>query len=100
LQYRYPYFLKEALKFEVAGSYADPTAETKVNLEYGWNYTLGEIVTSLIANGLEIEFLHEFPFTVYQQLPFLIPDGKGIWNFPDGAKPIPLMFSLKARKAN
>lgn len=98
LQYRYPYFLKEALKFEVAGSYADPTAETHVNVEYGWNYTLGEIVTSLIENGLTIEFLHEFPFTVYQQLPFLVPDGNGIWNFPDGAKPIPLMFSLKASK--
>ncbi len=98
LKYRYPYFEKEALHFDVEGSYADKDAKIQAKEEIGWNHTLAEIITSLIDNGLQIEFLHEFPFSVYQQLPFLVHDGHGIYNFPDGEQPIPLMFSLKATK--
>ena len=59
---------------------------------------MAEIVTALIDAGLSIEYLHEHPFSVYEQLPMLEPDGKGYWRFPDGRQPIPLMFSLKAVK--
>ena len=98
LQYRYPYFEKKAMKFEAHGSYADSEAETHVNEEFDWNHTMSEIVTGLIDNGLRIEFLHEFPYSVYQQLPFLELDENGVWVFPDGKQPIPLMFSIKAFK--
>lgn len=98
LQYRYPYFEKQARRYDVIGTYADRQAETRVKDEYGWDHTLADIVTSLIENGLRLEFLHEFPYSVFQQLPILQNDGKGLWRFPDGAQPIPLMFSLKATK--
>ncbi len=98
LKYRYPYFDKEAMHFDVEGSYADRNVKIQSKEEIGWNHTLAEIITSLIDNGLQIEFLHEFPFSVYQQLPFLVHNGHGIYNFPDGQQPIPLMFSLKATK--
>ena len=51
-----------------------------------------------IDAGLRIEYLHEYPFSVYGQLAMLRQDGKGYWHFPEGAKPIPLMYSLKAGK--
>jgi 2-polyprenyl-3-methyl-5-hydroxy-6-metoxy-1,4-benzoquinol methylase len=98
LRYRYPYFQEEAMSFEVKGSYADRNAKVEAFRDFEWQHTLGEIVTSLIDAGLQIEFLHEHPFTVYEQLPFLQADGKGYWHFPEGQKPIPLMFSLKAIK--
>ena len=98
LQYRYPYFDKQPIKFDVEGSYADREAKIQTKEEIGWNYTLSEIVNSLIENGLQIEYLHEFPYSVYQQLPFLVPDGTGLYNFPDGKQQIPLIFSLKATK--
>ncbi len=98
LRYRYPYFEQEALTFEVKGSYADREAEISAGRDYEWQHTLAEIVNGLITAGLRIEFLHEHAFTVYEQLPFLKPDGKGYWRFPDGKQPIPLMFSLKASK--
>jgi 2-polyprenyl-3-methyl-5-hydroxy-6-metoxy-1,4-benzoquinol methylase len=98
LQYRYPYFEKDARRYEVKGSYADVHADTKVNEEFGWDHSLSEIVNSLIENGLCIDFLHEFPFSVYQQLPMLLPDGHGLWIFPEDQKPIPLIFSIKAGK--
>jgi 2-polyprenyl-3-methyl-5-hydroxy-6-metoxy-1,4-benzoquinol methylase len=99
LRYRYPYFLKEPLSFEIKGTYADPAAQVKASTEYEWQHTLADIVTALVDAGLHIEFLHEHPFTVYQQLPMLQADGTGYWRFPQGAQPIPLMFSLKATKA-
>ena len=98
LRFRYSYFEKDAMRFDINGSYADASASLKSKDEYGWNHPLGEIVSSLIDNGLRIEFLHEHAFSVFKQLPFLEPAGKGLWQFPEGEKPVPLMFSLRAVK--
>ena len=98
LRYRYPYFEKDALSFEVKGSYADREAELTATSDYEWQHTLAEIVSGLINAGLSIDFLHEHAFSVYEQLPFLQSDGKGTWRFPQGEQPIPLMFSLRASK--
>lgn len=97
LHYRYSYFEK-LMSFDITGSYADRGAMVSVKRDYEWNHTMAEIVTALIDAGLRIEYLHEHPFSVYEQLPMLEPDGKGYWRFPDGRQPIPLMFSLKAVK--
>src|SRR5439155_1615686 len=60
---RYPYWESgEPFAMKVVGSYADRSADVGDLTEYGWNHSLGEIVTSLIDAGLRIEFLHEFPF--------------------------------------
>ena len=98
LKFRYPYFEKPARRYDVRGSYADESANVNVKDEFGWDHPLSEIVTSLIDNGLRIEFLHEFPYSVFKQLPFLVPGDQGTWVFPEGEQPIPLMFSLKACK--
>lgn len=98
LRFRYPYFEEDALRFDVNGSYADESANLKTKDEYGWNHPLGEIVSSLIDNGLRIEFLHEHAYTVFKQFPFLEPFDNGLWRFPNGEKLLPLMFSLKAIK--
>ncbi len=95
---RYPYFEKEMTKWQVEGSYADRDAYVESNFEYEWNHTLGEIVTALIEAGLTIDFLHEWPYSVYNQFPFLQPDGKGKWNPPETPSMIPYMFSLRAHK--
>ena len=94
-----PYFEKNVMEFKVQGSYANRRGEVKTPVEYGWNHTLGEIVSSLIDAGLALEFLHEHPFTVYEQLSFLKPDGKGLWRPPEEPAMLPLMFSLRAKKA-
>lgn len=98
LKYRYPYFGKGAVRYEFEGTYADRSALLQHHEDYEWNYTLGEIVSSLIDAGLVIEFLHEHPFTVFKQLPFLEETEDGVWRFPGGTEPVPLMFSLRAHK--
>ena len=84
--------------FEVKGSYADREAPTDGLVEYGWDHSLGEIVTSLADAGLRLEFLHEFDF-VRWPVPFLVEGEDGRWRLPDGTKgTLPLFFSLKATK--
>jgi SAM-dependent methyltransferase len=95
---RYPYFDKNVMEFKVQGSYANRYGRVNTPIEYDWNHTLGEIVTSLIDAGLQIEFLHEHPFTVYEQLPFLKPVENNLWRPPEDPAMLPLMFSLRARK--
>jgi ubiquinone/menaquinone biosynthesis C-methylase UbiE len=94
---RFPYFERaEPLRFKTEGSYADPTADIKEKFVYGWNHSLGEIVTSVAGAGLRLELLQEFPFLEWP-LPFL-EEREGAWWLPDGATDLPLSFSLKATK--
>jgi len=97
LRLAYPYWSHpEPLRFEVNGSYADLGAPTVGLVEYGWDHSLGEIVTSLADAGLLIEFLHEFDF-VRWPVPFLVEGEDGRFRLPAGSKgDLPLFFSLKA----
>jgi ubiquinone/menaquinone biosynthesis C-methylase UbiE len=95
----FPYWShEEPLVFPVRGSYADREATVQQQFEYGWNHSLGEVVTSLARAGLRIEFLHEFPFLEWPS-PVLEEREEGIWRLPghlDGK--LPLFFSLRATK--
>ncbi|HJP65165.1 MAG TPA: class I SAM-dependent methyltransferase [Actinomycetota bacterium] len=97
LRFRYSYFGGDALAFPTKGSYADRDAEVKEPFEYGWNHSLGDIVTSLAGAGLAIEFLREDPFVEWP-VPFLEEREDGTWRLPQGHPELPLFFSLKAAK--
>jgi SAM-dependent methyltransferase len=99
LRLEYPYWSHaEPLRFEVKGSYADRDAPTEGLVEYGWDHSLGEIVTALADAGLRLEFLHEFDF-VRWPIDFLVEGADGRFRMPAGSKgQLPLFFSLKATK--
>ncbi len=98
-QIAYPYFTpEEPLTFDEGGSYADPDARTEHTLTHEWPHPVGAVVTALIDAGLRIEFLHEFPFTVYQAFPFMKRSGDGYWRLPEHAESVPLLYSIKATK--
>ena len=99
LRLAYPYWSHaEPLRFEVKGSYADRDASTEGLVEYGWDHSLGEIVSALIDAGLRIDFLHEFDFVLWS-LDYLVQRDDGRWRLPPGTKgELPLFFSLKATK--
>lgn len=99
LRLSYPYWEHaEPLRFEVKGSYADPTADVGEHTEHGWDHGLGEIVTALVDAGLRIEMLVEHPFLDWK-VDFLVEDGDGSWRLPaDAGGELPLMFSLRASK--
>ncbi len=94
----YDYFTSGPVRFDTKGSYADPDAEVHATHSFEWFYPLGKVISALLAAGLRLEFLHEHPFTVYRQFPFVEPDAEGLWHLPPGLPRIPLMFSLRAVK--
>jgi len=99
LRLQYPYWThREPISLEVHGSYADRQAPTEGLIEHGWDHGLGEIVTALAQTGLRIDFLHEFPFSIWN-LDFTVEGPDGRFRLPgdmDGR--LPLSFSLKATK--
>lgn len=98
LRVRYPYFEKPAPdRFEVKGSYAD-TENNFRGVEYAWAHSLSEIVNALIAAGLQIVELREYPFLSWRMFSFMEQHGDGWWYLPNRFPPMPLMFSLKARR--
>lgn len=97
-QLAYPYFDREPTRWESSGSYATSHAETVHNVHYEWQHTLGDIVTALIANGLRLENLHEFPFVGWKCLPGMEQGEDGWWRLAGREAHLPLMFSIRATK--
>lgn len=79
------------------GSYTDP-GPPLTTTNYQWQHSLADVINALTAVGLRIQFLHEFPYCNYQQLPQLEKGQDGWWRLPKHRDSIPLLFSLKATK--
>ncbi len=99
LRVRYPYFaLANPMRFDDDGTYAGRAAKLEHRTRYEWPHPVSEVVTALIDAGLRIEFLHEFPFTTFPQLPFMVRTGDKTYRLPEHDGSIPLLYSIKATK--
>jgi 2-polyprenyl-3-methyl-5-hydroxy-6-metoxy-1,4-benzoquinol methylase len=63
----------------------------------GFQHGLGQVVTSLAAAGLRIEFLTEHDFDCFQRFQSLERSGRE-YRTPAGHPRIPMMYSLRARR--
>jgi SAM-dependent methyltransferase len=99
LRLSYPYMSGEPMVIDADGTYADRRAKIQNRRTYEFSHNLGEIVSSVIDSGLGIEFLHEWPFVAWQQLPSMMKGDDGYWRLP-GMDSVPFLFSVKARKPN
>lgn len=80
------------------GTYTDWTEPVKGGT-YEWSWTLADVVSSLIETGLKIEFMHEFPYSMYDQFPGLMEKNKKKeWVLKNKKIQIPLLFSLYASR--
>lgn len=94
----YKYFKKGPYIDDSSGTYTDWEAPVK-GITYEWSYTISDVINALIDEGLKIEFVKEFPFTMYDQFPgFMEQNEKGQYLLKDKKIQIPLLFSLKATK--
>lgn len=90
-----PYFhTGEVREWKTDGTYADPEARV-ANRSYQWVHPLGDVITSLIDAGLDIECVREHPRAPERIRPWLSQDEDGWWFYP--GDPIPLSFSVRAR---
>jgi SAM-dependent methyltransferase len=94
----YKYFVRGPHVDDSSGTYTNWNAQVK-GRTYEWTYTISDIINVLIAEGLKIEYVHEFPFTIYDQFPgYMEKNRKGQYVLKDKKIQIPLLFSLKATK--
>ncbi len=93
-----PYFFApEPEKYVGKVSYAVDVAG-KTSTQYIWNHDMGEILNALIQSGLQIEFLHEFPFAARAKFAHMVQGEDGWWRLPERHGTVPFLFSLQARK--
>lgn len=93
------YFKSEPIETIVESSYTDNSDVSQENLKHiEWHHSLSEVLNSLISNGLNIEFLNEFPYQVYNCFPNMTEIEAGKWVFSKHRDKIPYLFSIKAVK--
>jgi len=93
----YSYFNDKVIETTQTGSYADRDAAIEYK-EYGWNHPFSEILESLISEGLQIEFLHEFSYSPYNCFNNVEQGADGMWRFKGRGNKFPMLYSIKAVK--
>jgi len=95
----YPYFeVADPLVWDEEVSYLG-TAKITNTRTYEWNHGIGEILTALLGQGLEIELFEEHRFLEWKGLHHMVEDDDGRWRLPEHQRQLsPLMYSLRAKK--
>ena len=62
--------------FDDPSDYADPDARLSNPRTYSWMHPIGEIVTSIIAAGMSLRWLHEHDQVPWRMFEALVEDGR------------------------
>ncbi|MCL2151247.1 MAG: class I SAM-dependent methyltransferase [Coriobacteriia bacterium] len=93
LEVKYPYFSREPAIGDKIGGYA---TEPKPGVAaYEWVHSVGEIIGSLAAAGLGVEYFHEFPENFFNARGTR-DLGNGLFAYAGNSDRFPVSFSLKA----
>lgn len=92
------FFTADPQRIEGTGSYATDN-QNAPGVSYVWDFSMGDVLNSLIEAGLIIEFLHEFSYAARAKFPNMEQGDDGWWRLPEPQhNTIPFLFSLQARK--
>jgi len=78
-------------------SYAGDGTPLRNGRTFGWSHSFSELFSTLAANGLALEFLHEHEMIPWRAFPSMVQTG-GMFVQAPGQIRIPLAFSLRATK--
>ena len=93
---RYSWFHSpEGTRFPPGADYADPGYRTRIG-SHEWQWSMADIVNSLLDAGLRLCFLHEHPAMPYAAVPGMVKDDDGSWHFRGYEGKLPLAFSILA----
>ncbi len=98
----HPYFEQaEPSVWDEGGTYVETDATFQHTITHEWNHGLGEIVSALLAAGLELVMLEEHATVPWEALPGLMErDGAfDEWRLREGPERLPLTYTLQARKS-
>lgn len=90
-------FGAEDVRITVENPYfSTDTPATEDGPPYKWTHGLGEILSALIDAGIELRFVHEYPFSILQRSPEMVQDENGYWRFEPDVD-LPLMVTVKGK---
>jgi SAM-dependent methyltransferase len=92
-----PYFDRQPCVYDDPSDYADPKARLRNARTYSWMHPLGEIVTSILAAGMNLRWLHEHDRVPWRMFEALVEDEAGMYRWPKEPW-LPLAFSLWAER--
>jgi ubiquinone/menaquinone biosynthesis C-methylase UbiE len=94
---KYRYFNSGAIVESESGTYADKKAD--ITQEYvTWNHDLGEVINSLIQNGLEICSFNEYDYSPYDCFNKTLEFEPGKYRIEHLENKIPMVYSITAKK--
>jgi SAM-dependent methyltransferase len=98
----HPYFeTAEPIIWDEGGTYVETDVEFRHNLTHEWNHGLGEIVTALLDNGMQLTMLEEHDSVPWEGLPGLmakVPEFDHEWRIVDRPQRLPHSYTLQAVK--
>jgi SAM-dependent methyltransferase len=96
----HPYFEhREPSVWDAPGTYVATETEFAHTVSHEWNRGLGEIVTALLANGMELTTLVEHDSVPWDALPGQMEEiGGGEWRLIDRPQRLPHTYTLAAVK--
>jgi SAM-dependent methyltransferase len=94
----FPYFERdEATVWDEGGTYVETDVVFTANTTHEWNHGLGEIVSALHAEGLQITGLVEHDSVPWEALPGqMTKDDRGEWRLSDRPWRLPASYTLRA----
>ncbi len=95
-----PYFERpEPVVWDEDGTYVQTDTVFSQNLTHEWNHGLGEIVSALLANGMQLTLLEEHDSVPWEAFPGQMTDiGGGEWRIADRPERLPHSYTLQAVK--
>ena len=96
----FPYFERdEATVWDEGGTYVETDVVFTANTTHSWNHGLGEIVTALVAEGMQITGLVEHDSVPWEALPGqMTTDERGEWRLTDRPWRLAASYTLQAVK--
>jgi ubiquinone/menaquinone biosynthesis C-methylase UbiE len=95
----YSYFNTGAIIETEQGTYADKDAAITQS-SITWNHSMGEVINSLIKNGLELLSLEEFDYSPYNCFNKAVAVGPKKYRIPQFNDALPMVYAIHARKKN
>lgn len=93
----YRYFNSGAIVETESGTYADKTADITQTYVM-WNHGLGEVISSLLQNGMELNALEEYDYSPYNCFQKTVEIAPGKYRIAHLDDKIPMVYSVVATK--
>jgi len=93
----YSYFNKQTIVEEESGTYADREAPVQ-NKTISWNHSLGEVISALIKNSLQVKAFEEYDYSPYDCFRHCEKIAENKYRIKHLDSKIPMLYSLLAEK--